>query len=256
MLRMCGLALCLMPTVALAGDYLVGPGDALSVQVYDEPTLTAEVVVSETCTMTLALVGRVEACGKTPAELEATVTAVYANGYLVNPTVAVKVTRYHSQRVDVLGEVQKRGPLYLEGQTSLVEVISLAGGPTADNVVTVEVVAESGETHTYDMRTLTSSGQAVWVQPGDKVVLRPGELVYVEGQIKRPGVVTLKQGLTVTQALTLAGGTDDYANLRHVVIRHADGTNEVVNAFKAQRGRGVDPVLAPDDHVIVPRSAF
>ncbi len=256
MLRVWSLVLGLMPLSAFAADYQVGPGDSLSVLVYDEPTLSADVVVSETCTITLALIGRVEACGHSTAELEANIAGQYAAGYLVNPNVAVKVARYHSQRVDVLGEVQKRGPLYLEGQTSLVEVVSLAGGPTADNVVTVEVVSEDGSSHIYDLRELTTSGQAVWVLPGDKVMLRPGELVYIEGQIKRPGVVTLNEGLTVTQALTLAGGSDEYANLRRVVLRHADGTKEIVNAFKAARGASADPVLKADDHVIVPRGAF
>lgn len=239
------------------GDgYRIGPGDALHVAVYDEPSLTTNVVVSDGCTVTLALLGKVEVCGRTPAEVEADVTERYKGDFLVNPTVAIKVAEFHSQRVDLLGEVQKRGPIYLEGRTTLVEVISMAGGPTAENVVDVEVVSLDGTTARFDLNALNQTPEKVVVRPGDKVVLKPGKVVYMEGEVVRPGTVTLVDGLTVTQALALAGGAEEYGNLRRVLVRRADGEQVKVNVHRVHRGKDDDPVLKADDHVIVPKSAL
>lgn len=246
----------LVPALATAGDYHVGAGDKLNVHVYDEPDLSGEVLVSEGCTVTLALVGRLSVCGLTPTEIEHLVTDAYAGDYLVNPTIAVKVVDYRSQRIDVMGEVNKRGPMFLERPTSVVEVVSLAGGPTAENVVNVEVYSADGTVASYDLNALTASVASVMVQAGDRVVLKPGEVVFVEGEIKRPGSVTLSEGLTVTQALALAGGPDEYANLRRVLVRRADGSQVRVNVQRVHRGAEDDLVLAADDYLIVPRGAF
>lgn len=236
--------------------YTVGPGDTLTVQVYEEPELSGEVVVSEGCTVSLGLIGSLSVCGATPSQLEARIAEAYRGDYLVHPTVAVKVAAYKSRRVDVLGEVVKRGPLYLEGRTTLLEIISLAGGPTADNVVQVEVVSADGSRRTYDLLSLTAADETVLVKAGDKIVLKPGQVVYVEGEITRPGTVTMTDGLTVTQALALAGGPEEYANLRRVVIRRADGSQMKVNVVRIHKGLDDDPVLASDDHLLVPRGAF
>jgi polysaccharide export outer membrane protein len=246
----------LLAAAASASEYEVGPGDVLHVQVYDEADLTTDVEVSRECTVTLALVGRVEVCGHTLGDVERTLNALYADGYLKNPTVAVRVAQYHSQRVDVLGEVVQRGPIWLEGPTSLVEVISLAGGTKADNVVDVEVTSADGAVKRYDLRALTERPDAVQVRAGDTVVLAAGEVVYVEGNVKKPGSVTMAEHMTVTQALALAGGPDDFADLRRVLVRHADGSQQRVNIQRVRRGRAEDFQVVPSDHIVVPRSAF
>ncbi len=238
-----------------ASEYHVGRGDSLHVQVYEEPTLTGEVVVNDACAISLGLVGSVQVCDLTLSEVEREITRRYAGDYLVSPSVAVRVIRYHSQRVDVLGEVEKPGPQYLEGQTSLVEVLSLAGGPRADNVVQVEIVGVDGAVRRYDLNRLPTE-EDVLVREGDRIYLRPGELVYVEGQIAHPGAVLLTPGLTVTQALTLAGGPDETANLRRVQINRADGSIVRINVSRVHKGYDEDVVLTADDHLIVPRSPF
>lgn len=236
-------------------EYEVGAGDTLHVQVYTEPSLTVDVAVNDACAISLGLIGRVSVCGQTPGEIEEEITRRYADGYLVDPTVSVQVTSYRSQRVDVLGEVAKPGPQYLEGPTSLVEVISLAGGPAADNVVSVQVAHADGSSDTYDLLALRKA-DPVRVKAGDKVYLKPGQVVYVEGQISRPGAVTLQEGLTVTQAVALAGGPAEFANTRRVLVRRADGEKIRINLQRVHKGLDDDVVLEPDDHLLVPRGGF
>jgi polysaccharide export outer membrane protein len=239
---------------AHAVDYKVGPGDMLEVHVYDEPELSGQVVVSDACTITLAMVPRVEVCDRTPDEIEVVVADAYRGDYLLHPSVSVRVVEFQSQRVDVLGEVGKPGPQYLTGTTSLLEVISLAGGPN-ENVAWVNVVRESGESERFAI-TLLSAGEPVFVGRGDKVFLESGGVVYVEGQIRKPGAVALIEGLTVTQALALAGGPDEFANVRRVLVRRATGEKVRVNVTRVNRGKEDDPMLAEDDYVVVPRSAI
>jgi polysaccharide export outer membrane protein len=238
-----------------AEGYVVGAGDALHITVYDEPSLSGELVVTDGCTITLGLIGRVEVCGRSVSEIEAEVTERYAGGYLIEPAVAVKVVRYHSQRVDVLGEVAKPGPQYLEGPTSLIEVVSMAGGARADNVVNVEIVHPDGTVSEHDL-TRMPMGEVVVVRAGDQIFLRPGQVVYVEGQIARPGAITLATGLTATQALALAGGPTATANLRAVLVNRADGSKVRLNVNRVHRGVAEDVVLGSDDHLIVPLNPF
>lgn len=240
---------------AEAAEYRVGRGDTLHVQVYEEPTLSGEVVVSDVCTVSLGLIGRVEVCGRTVSEIEADVVSRYDGTYLIDPTVAVKVVRFHSQRVDLLGEVARPGPQYLEGPTTLVEVLSLAGGARAENVVRVTIVHADGSESAYDLTALPT-GEPVMVEDGDQVFLLPGDVVYMEGEIHKPGVVTLSAGLTVTQALAMAGGPTEYAVLRRVQVNRPDGSKVRVNIARVHRGDEADIPLTADDHVIVPRSAF
>jgi polysaccharide export outer membrane protein len=239
----------------VASEYLVGSGDELTIQVYQEASLSVDVVVSAECTVTLGLIGRVEVCDLSTDQIAARIADMYTGDYLVNPTIAVKVKEFHSHRVDVLGAVSRPGPQYLDGETTLIEVVSLAGGPNAENVVQVEIVRADGSMLGFDMTRLDGS-QPVLVTPGDKVYLKPGEVVYLEGQIARPGVVTLTDGLTVSRAVALAGGASEYANLRRVTVRRASGEKVRVNLNRVSRGLDDDPVLASDDHLVVPRGAF
>lgn len=243
----------LVSVVSQAQEYRIGTGDGLQVLVYNESNLHAEVVVSDRCEISLGLIGRVPACGVTAADLEERITKRYADGYLVNPSVSVKVTNHTNQRVDVLGEVEKRGPIFLERRATLIEVISMAGGPSGDNVVEVEVASSDGSRKSYEMSRLRSGEDVVHVQGGDRVTLKPGEVVFLEGEVKRPGTVVLRDGMTLTQALSLAGGLGEYANARRVFVKRKDGTRTRVNLGRIQRGQDEDFVLAADDYVVVQR---
>jgi len=237
-------------------SYRVGPADVLTVRVYDEPELSGALEVSEACTVPLPLVGRVEVCGMTTAEVEARIVQAYEGGYLLHPTVAVSVSEYRSQKVEVLGAVENKGPVFLKGATTILDVIGMAGGPSEDNVVTIEVVDGEGRVSKYKLPDLLR-GDDVAVSAGDTVVLKPGEVVYVEGAVSKPGTVMLADDLTVTQAIALAGGPAEYSNLRRVVVRRADGSKVKVNVVRINRGKPEDDVvLREDDHVIVPDGAF
>jgi polysaccharide export outer membrane protein len=239
------------PAMAQDSAYRLGVGDVVSVLVYLQPELTGEVVIDDACAIALGLIGSVPACGRTPSELQSDIVRRYAGDFLRHPTVAVRVVRFRSQRVDVVGQVERPGPLYLEGVTTLPEIISLAGGTKGDGVVEAEIIAADGARRSYRLDRLPTD-ESVQVHAGDRIVLQPAKVIYLEGELERAGVYALTPGLTVSQALTLAGGTSMYANLRRVaVIREGQARAVDIRAVLRGDPGAEDPLLQPDDHVVV-----
>lgn len=241
--------------IASTGDYRVGTGDVLSIHVYNEDDLSRDARVDSSCDMNVGLIGSVAVCGLTTTEVEAVLRERLADGFLVSPQVTVGVAEYHSQKVEITGEVQTVGRHWLEGPTSLLDVINSAGGPSADNVVDVIVVSANNEVRRFDLQELATD-EPVYLADGDIIRLLPGRMVYVQGEVKTEGAVTYKEGLTLTQALATAGGPGEFANLRRVTLIRAGGEKLHVNVSKVNHGREADVVLMPDDRLIIRRSAF
>ena len=88
------------------------------------------------------------------------------------------------------------------------------------------------------------------------MILRQGRHVYVGGEVKTEGQVPYQEGLTVSQAISLAGGPGEYAAIRRVFVLTKSGERTVVNLVRVREGRAEDPVLHPDDRVTIRRSYF
>ena len=235
-------------------NYRLGPGDTIVVNVYAEPELARTVRIPENCSVELGLIGPTSLCGTTLLEASALIEARLVQGYLKHPQVFVGIEIYGSQLVEVMGAVAKRGIQALEGQTTLSQVITSAGGPSAENVVEVDVVSEGGQVTTYQLANLNAMDPLI--QAGDKIILREGRHVYVHGEVESEGAVVFRKGLTVTQALALAGGPAEFAQLRKAHVLRGDGDKIVVNLRRIIGGKAVDFVLEPDDKLIVRRSSF
>ena len=111
------------------GEYRIGREDVLEVVVWHEPELTRVVPVRPDGKISLPLAGEMEAAGKTPAELQQTLTKSLSP-YIHDAAVAVLVREINGPRVYVLGEVTKPGGFPLRGPMSVVQAIALAGGRT------------------------------------------------------------------------------------------------------------------------------
>lgn len=112
-------------------DYVIGPRDVLQITVWGHPDLTEKkYAVSAEGTIVFPLIGEVRAAGLTEAQLGQKLAAMLEKDYLVNPQVLVlvSVAEYKSKKVLVLGEAEKPGAYPLTGETTVLEVISQAGG--------------------------------------------------------------------------------------------------------------------------------
>src|SRR5690348_9903096 len=114
------------PTVGQ--EYTIGPRDVLGITVWGQADLSRDYGVDPDGFIPFPLIGRVKAAGSTPKELAGELTELLGKDYLVNPQVIVSVREYLSQKVQVLGAAEKPGVYYLTGPTTVLEILSKAGG--------------------------------------------------------------------------------------------------------------------------------
>jgi polysaccharide export outer membrane protein len=251
-------------------EHTLGPGDVLRVSVYDNPDLSQEVTIEADGAFSYPLIGRVQAAGLPVRQLESLLAQRLADGYLVSPQVAVTVTQHKSQHVYVMGAVSKPGPYALQRQTTLLEALSAAGGPTAE--AGFEIIL----THAADKQALssgTSAGSAaangqpvmrvsleqlmaggvpqpITLQDGDVIYVPAGAFVYVTGEIQRPGRVRLEKDTTIQKVVTLSGGFTKFAATKSMTVQR------MVNGKRREFQAGPNDLLQAEDVVVVHPSLF
>lgn len=109
-------------------DYRIGPADELSVEFFLAEDLTTEEAVNDRGYIRMPLIGNVKVAGLTAYEVEDLLIELYKAEYLNDPQIYVNVTNYASQRVTVIGSVEKPGVYPLTGPTTLMKALAMAGG--------------------------------------------------------------------------------------------------------------------------------
>jgi polysaccharide export outer membrane protein len=159
-----------------------------------------------------------------------------------------------------MGQVYKPGIYTLSGNTTFLELISLAGGLTkeAGEKATIKrkpSAASSGEgTITIDLKGLIELGNTsldVPLMDGDSIYIAKAGLFYITGEVKKPDAYKHEEGLTVIKAVTMAGGFTDKASSGRIRIIRKSGDKEKVIEKAA-----MDERVLPDDIILVPESFF
>jgi polysaccharide export outer membrane protein len=249
-----------------AGRIRIGPGDLIQVVVYDEPTLAQTIRVDDQGRADLLLIGSQHLAGLSTSDARALVEQLLKQGdFLLNPQVSVLISEYNTQRVSILGEVKAPGSYPVLGDRNLLNLLSLAGGPTlfAANVVTIQRRSGSRETIKTALRNdpdqlLTSK---VSIEPGDTIVVPRAGVVYVLGEVARPGafVIQTDGAMSLAQAIAFASGVNYQAvQTKTRIIRKTPGGFEEqnVNLKRVLEGKDNDPDLKPEDIVYIPSSAI
>lgn len=234
------------PSGASYKDYQVGPEDLLEIGIYGQEKLNRAVRVSGQGDITMPLLGAVKVAGLTPHKIEKRLEELYDAQYLVNPQVTVIVKEFRYQRVSVTGAVTRPGTYELIGPRPLLEVLSLAGGLSAQsagdvvNVIRHQKAPEPGgamntetsqtspppvETLVIDIRRLgsvESPGLNIMVANGDVVYVPFADTAYVMGAVKQARSIPVRENLTVSQAVALAGGLDPLLASSSITIMRFD----------------------------------
>jgi polysaccharide export outer membrane protein len=167
-------------TAAISADYKVSPQDVLTISVIGEKDLTQECRVTTSGTITYAWLSNVEVAGKTAQQIEQELRAALDKDYLVEPTVIVALKEYRARDVNVLGQVNKPGPVAIppERPMTVVEAISRAGGfSVRGNPNKIEFTRRGKKTQLRmdDLNRVTDPSKTLYVEPGD--IIEVGEKV-------------------------------------------------------------------------------
>ena len=161
---------------AVEGEYRLGPGDKLRIEVYKDTQLSQSVQIRPDGKITLPLVGDIEATGKTPLELRDTVTKVLRE-YMTNPVVTVIVVEAGAAVAYVVGEVARPGTINLQGgQITALQAIAMAGGlKDFANAKNIRILRKNGsnvQTIAFNYKdAVRGTGAMIYLRPGDTIVV-------------------------------------------------------------------------------------
>ena len=251
------------PDSAARARVQVGAGDLLNVSVFDIPEMAQTIRVNDQGDATLSLVGSLHLAGLTTDEAQALIaTKLKAGNYLVDPQVSVFISQYGTQGVSVLGEVNKPGVYEVLGSRTLLDIISEAGGITSFAGPEATVKHADGTTITVRLTkdAHASLSSDVQLAPGDKVLIPRAGLVYVLGDVGRPGGFIMGNDgkITLLQALAMAGGMNRTSSMNRsrLVRKGPSGYTEIpVPLKKILHGDQADFQLQAEDILYIPRNS-
>jgi polysaccharide biosynthesis/export protein len=243
---------------------VIGAGDLLKVSVLGAPESDQEVRVSSDGTIYLNFVGAVAVAGQTTEQAQAIIAKkLIAGGFFRDPQVSVFAKEYATQGVSVLGEVQKPGVYPLLGARTLFDVLSLAGGTSARAGKLVSITHRDTPQTPTTVALSNDASESVHsnidVFPGDTIVVSRAGMVYIVGDVKKPGGVPIDNGsMTVLQAMAMAEGQNPTAAMnKSKLIRRLPGgePHEMPLALGDMLSSKIPDVhLQADDIIFVPNS--
>lgn len=265
-------------------DYAVGPEDLLVVGFLGAVDLNREVRVNGQGEISLALVGPVKVSGLSPQAIEKRLAQLYREGEYINtPQISVEVKEYRHQRVMVTGAVKTPGPHEVIGPRTLLEMLGKAGGLTEQAGDTVQVIraqsasevrkalkgkaigpfSPGSETIVVDLKRLVDQGALelnLPIKNGDVIYVPFAQNAYVLGAVTTPKNVPVKDSITATQAVAMAGGQHVMLASNQVTIVRLNDRGETttltLDLKKVTTGKEADIPLKGGDIVFVQESGI
>lgn len=239
-------------------EYVLGAGDVVKVTVFQSPDLSLETRISEAGLVTYPLIGQVRLGGLQIGQAEKLLATKLREGNFVKqPQVSILVMQVRGNQASVLGQVNRPGRYPLEQtNTRLSDLLALAGGiaPTGSDVLTV-VGKRDGKPYRaqLDLPNIFTGGKAddIIIQNGDVVYVDRVPMVYIYGEVQRPGAIRLERGMTVMQALASGGGLNQRGTEKGLRI-HRRGPDGKVQVSQP----AMDDSLKDGDVVYVRESLF
>lgn len=195
-------------------EYVLGSGDVIRISVYQNPDLTLETRVSESGAISYPLIGNARIGGLTVSDAEKRIADALKQGNFVRqPQVSILVMQVRGSQASVLGNVNRPGRYPLEvADMHLTDVLAMAGGVTGTGADVVTVVGTRNN-QAYrveiDLPTVFAAGKRgedLIIRNGDVIWVDRAPMVYIYGEVQRPGAQRLERGMSVIQLLAAGGG--------------------------------------------------
>jgi polysaccharide export outer membrane protein len=258
--------------------YRIGPGDVLDIRIFNRPHLSREAVrVEGNGMIRMPLIDtEIKAACLTEGELAREISTRYMKFYR-NPQVDVFIKGYHSKQVAILGAVNDQSRFELQRRVRLLELLTYAKGPTNKAGQTINIVHspptlpcdKPGEDEpdvaaSFSSYRLSDTLQGIpnanpYLQPGDIVTLPEADQIYVVGNVFSPITIPLKEPITLSQAIAMAGGVRQDSKKDKVrIVRREPGSASrqevIVDLAAIEKKRADDVALMPNDIIEVPTS--
>ncbi len=248
---------------AKGNDYRIGPGDVLLIEVAGEPDLKHKVKVLEQGTIRLRHIDRdLKVAGLNEHEAAALLRQEFLV-ILKEPQVTVFIEEYRAKMASIAGAVNKPLQMALTREIRVYDLISQAGGLSdkAGSVIQLIHTQEPEGVETIQVADLIRKPELNRVvRDGDFVNVPEAGIIYVSGNVNKPGAFPLKESLKLSQAVAMAGGAAPDSKKKEVVLQRADGpdqsasTKQIVNLFEIEKDPSKDILLKPYDVILVPES--
>jgi polysaccharide export outer membrane protein len=258
--------------------YRIGPGDILDIRIFNRPNLSRDAVrVEGNGMIRMPLIDtEIQAACKTEGELAAEISSRYIK-YYKNPQVDVFIKEYHSKQVAVIGAVNEQSRFELQRRIRLLELLTFAKGPSGKAGQTINIVhappalacqnpnaANEDPAKAFVSYKLSETLQGdpranPFIEPGDTIYLPEADQVYVVGNVNTPLTIPLKEPITISRAVAMAGGVKQDTKKDKVrIVRQEPGTatkKEIfVDLSAIEKKRAEDVALLPNDIIDVPLS--
>lgn len=259
------LALCLFACASLGQaqvkpvEYLLGPGDVIRIQVFQNPDLTLETRVAESGVITYPLIGAVNVVGITTVDAEKRIAAqLKEGGFVQQPQVSVMLVQNRGNQVSVLGQVNRPGRFPLETtNTRLTEMLAIAGGIATTGADTVIIVGLRGGKpfrKEIDVAGLFLGNQMdddMTVAGGDVLFVHRAPMFYIYGEAQRPGSFRVERRMTVMQALAQGGGPTVRGTENRLRLHRRGADGAIVKSSP-----DLTDLIQPDDVLYINESLF
>ena len=235
-----------------AAEYRLGAGDVIRVSVYQMPDLQLEARLSEAGVISYPLLGSVRLGGLSVPEAEKTLADGLRQGNFVKqPQVSILVTQVRGNQGSVLGPVNRPGRYPIESAgLRLTELLAIGGGVSANGADSVTLVGtRDGKPYrqVVDLPSLFRGGDAAdpLILNGDAVYVERAPLVYIYGEVQRPGALRLERGMTLLQALAAGGGLTQRGTEKGIRVhrQNAQGEGQVLTPAMDDRVQDGDVVF-------------
>jgi len=252
-------------------EFALGPEDIIKVTVIGHEDLSPTLVVQTDGTAIFPLLGKIKVADLTPKQLERRLAELLAKGYIRNPQVSIAVQEYKSKTVMVMGEVSRPGPYPMTPNMRIVELLARAGMnvtgatqvqvirpliPTDRPLLPAEVAGDQtgrqAEVMKVDLRAIQGGDldKNMALLPNDTVFVPPAAKFFVTGETRNTGAFTFQPGLTIREAVILAGGFSDNASSGRLrVIREVEGKRKELKTKP-------DDLVQPGDIIVVKGKLF
>ena len=246
------------PPAQPPAKYMIGSQDLLKITVFDEADLTNSYRVDSDGFITFPYLNRVAAGGLTLGELQDRIRTLLSAGFIKNPQVRVEIDQYKSQSVFVSGEVRAPGKITMTGTMSLLEALAAAGSATsaASSELTIAHPKKGPDQAASDLVRVNwkdlqlGKGTDVALQDGDIINIPKAQTFFITGQVRNGGGFVLEPGMTVQQAIALAGGLTERGSDRGVTA------TRLVNGKSTEVNLKLEDKVQPNDTLIVRQRFF